>query len=290
MEYIYGNGQMISRDDLLVLPVSKRLVYQNTHWFQQDGLGSIVNLTESNGNAKLTYNYDAFGEITKEEGAVGWKKNRYTFTGKPYDPEASMYYFGARFYDPHSGRFITKDSCPIDALLPISIKTNTLHKYLYCANNPVNWVDPIGFYRQYHLKCTLVTGAEIKLILLYYADAQKANQLAQEALRIAQEEANSTFSQDSLWNGEGDAYRHALWNAMMVRELGVERAKQFGDAHEDFEGNDSAEKTMDLYNNEIGRRLGADPANAGKDLREIIKEALKKVELMTAPGMKVKAK
>jgi hypothetical protein len=40
LEYIYGNGKLISRDDLLVLPVSKRLVYQNTHWFHQDGLGS----------------------------------------------------------------------------------------------------------------------------------------------------------------------------------------------------------------------------------------------------------
>ncbi|MDI6735226.1 MAG: RHS repeat protein [bacterium] len=58
LEYIYGNGQLISRDYLLVLPVSKRLVYQNTHWFHQDGLGSVVNLSdskESGGGLDLDY-------------------------------------------------------------------------------------------------------------------------------------------------------------------------------------------------------------------------------------------
>ncbi|MEK7813563.1 MAG: RHS repeat-associated core domain-containing protein, partial [Candidatus Desantisbacteria bacterium] len=109
LEYVYGNGQLISRDDLLVLPVSKRVVYQNTHWFQQDGLRSVVNLTDSAGNTKLTYGYDAFGEITKEEGQAGWKRNSYTFTGKPYDPAAGMYYFGARWYEPCASRFITQD-------------------------------------------------------------------------------------------------------------------------------------------------------------------------------------
>ncbi len=109
LEYIYGNGQMISRDDLLRLPVSGRIVHQNTHYFHQDGLGSVVNLTDSNVDVKLSYKYDAFGETTKEEGAVGWKKNRYTFTGKPWDTAAGLYYFGARWYEPEIGRFVTKD-------------------------------------------------------------------------------------------------------------------------------------------------------------------------------------
>jgi RHS repeat-associated protein len=142
LEYIYGNGQLISRDDLLVLPVSKRLVYQNTHWFHQDGLGSVVNLTDSSGNVKLTYGYDAFGEITKEEGAVGWKKNRYTFTGKPYDPTAGMYYFGARWYEPEVGRWITKDMYQANVFDQVNI-----HKYVYVSNNPIVFVDPLGYMR-----------------------------------------------------------------------------------------------------------------------------------------------
>ncbi len=165
LEYVYGNGQLISRDDLLVLPVSKRLVYQNTHWFHQDGLGSIVNLSNFTGSVSLTYGYDAFGKITREEGEVGWKKNRYTFTGKPYDPTAEMYYFGARWYEPEVGRFVTKDpilgpvvlqTLPIPRvpfsilsrpLFIISMMTKNqqyLHSYVYVTNNPINFVDPYG--------------------------------------------------------------------------------------------------------------------------------------------------
>jgi len=139
LEYIYGNGQLVSRDDLLVLPVSKRLVYQNSYWFHQDGLGSVVNLTNSTGTVKLSYGYDAFGEITKEEGQVGWKKNRYTFTGKPYDQEVGMYYFGARWYEEEAGRFVTKDPCQANVFIPIN-----LNKYTYCYNNPTTWIDPFG--------------------------------------------------------------------------------------------------------------------------------------------------
>ena len=176
LEYIYGNGQLISRDDLLVLPVSKRLVYQNSHWFHQDGLGSVVNLTDSTGTVKLSYEYDAFGGITKEEGQVGWKKNKYTFTGKPYDTASGMYYFGARWYEPNVGRFITKDpwsKAPDDArilgyeekiLCDLIIKhqnsiptyilskglnePQSFHRYVYVKNNPVIYIDPFGYSEQ----------------------------------------------------------------------------------------------------------------------------------------------
>jgi len=122
LEYVYGNGQLISRADLLKLPVSGRIVFQGSHYFHHDGLGSVVNLTDEAGKVTLSYNYDAFGEITKEEGQVGWKKNRYTFTGKPYDPSAGMYYFGARWYEPEVGRFVTQD--PLNLLLLLSITHN----------------------------------------------------------------------------------------------------------------------------------------------------------------------
>jgi hypothetical protein len=42
----------------------------------------------------------------------------------------------------------------------------------------------------------------------------------------------------------------------MAQKLGVEEAKQFGDAHEDFPGNPCDERDMDFYNNDVGRRVG----------------------------------
>ncbi|MEW6096418.1 MAG: hypothetical protein AB1567_07835, partial [bacterium] len=97
VEYIYGNGQLVSRDDLLNLGDS--IVHQGTQYFhsdglestvnltdengsvtmsyEYDGLGSTINLTDEKGSVTMTYAYDAFGAVTKEEDGVGWKKNDY---------------------------------------------------------------------------------------------------------------------------------------------------------------------------------------------------------------------
>jgi len=79
LEYIYGNGQLVSRDDLLVLPVPKRLVYQNSHWFYQDGLGSVVNLTDGGDNVKLSVTTQV-----KEFTTQDTKKQRFTVTTCSY--------------------------------------------------------------------------------------------------------------------------------------------------------------------------------------------------------------
>ena len=50
-----------------------------------------------------------------------------------------MYYFGARYYDPETGRFITKDPDGGDLDNPLS-----QNPYIYANDNPVNLVDPDG--------------------------------------------------------------------------------------------------------------------------------------------------
>lgn len=44
---------------------------------------------------------------------------------------------------------------------------------------------------------------------------------------------------------------------MNARDVGEKKAKRFGDAHEAVEGQPDVELEMDLYNNEVGRRVGA---------------------------------
>ncbi|WP_210240483.1 DUF6973 domain-containing protein [Mesorhizobium comanense] len=57
------------------------------------------------------------------------------------------------------------------------------------------------------------------------------------------------------WNNEGDAKRHAAWNADMTQSIGVERAKTFADAHEISVPDPDPERTMDLINNHNAREL-----------------------------------
>jgi RHS repeat-associated protein len=62
----------------------------------------------------------------------------FKYTGKPFDNEGGigLYYYGARYYAPELGRFTAVD--------PLASKYPGLSPYVYCANNPMKFVDPDG--------------------------------------------------------------------------------------------------------------------------------------------------
>lgn len=62
----------------------------------------------------------------------------------------------------------------------------------------------------------------------------------------------------ALVNGNGDAFRHALWTFAMTRDVGADFAKKWSDAHENGASNQqkSYERAMDFYNNAIGIEYG----------------------------------
>lgn len=68
------------------------------------------------------------------------------------------------------------------------------------------------------------------------------------------------------WEGNGDAYRHALWNALMSKDLGNDFAYKLSLAHEGLEvgydfDSESAEVKMDMHNNRFGREYYTDRKN-----------------------------
>lgn len=73
--------------------------------------------------------------------------------------------------------------------------------------------------------------------------------------KLALDSAESKYT--DLHNGKGDAYRHGLWQGLSAFHTTKDYAKAFGDAHEnDFPG-PQIETIMDLWNNSIGRDIGA---------------------------------
>ena len=73
--------------------------------------------------------------------------------------------------------------------------------------------------------------------------------------------ASNLYKAETLYLGNGDAFRHAYWNALNVKSVGADIAKAFANAHESEtpEGND---KTMDLRNNTVGRNIGRSYSNS----------------------------
>jgi len=63
---------------------------------------------------------------------------KYKYTGKEKDI-TGLYYFGARYYDPTIGRFITRDPVKGNIMNP-----QTLNPYVYCLNNPMKYIDLDG--------------------------------------------------------------------------------------------------------------------------------------------------
>jgi len=105
-------------------------------YYHHDALGSTVNLTDSAGATKVSYSLDPWGHIRNQ---VGSSVNRQIFTGQEHDEQTGLIYFGARYYDPDTARFISQDSYLGQPGTPPS-----LHRYLYAYSNPTVYYDPNG--------------------------------------------------------------------------------------------------------------------------------------------------
>ena len=105
-------------------------------FYSYDGGGNVRQLTSMAGAVTDTYEYDAFGNKINQTGTT---PNNYLYRGEQYDSDLGLYYLRARYYNPATGRFLSRD--PEDGY------TNdpaSLHKYLYANGDPVNLADPTG--------------------------------------------------------------------------------------------------------------------------------------------------
>ena len=90
-----------------------------------DSVGAVVGSSE----------YDAFGTRRTPTGI----QYRFGFTGEQRDAETGFIYLRARYYEPAVGRFVSKD--PFPGFLD---DPESLNRFAYVSNNPLNYVDPSG--------------------------------------------------------------------------------------------------------------------------------------------------
>lgn len=111
-----------------------------------------------------------------------------------------------------------------------------------------------------------LNDAEKELAKSDYIAAYQVN----EARKITAEYIDDVYgAQNDRDNTQVNAYRHAMWNAIMTDKMGAEKAKKFADAHEQFPDNPYASKQMDLHNNALGRKIAQDYAGQGYDVFSI---------------------
>jgi|GEM_PF-1039312 len=124
-----------------------------TYYFHSDHLGSSNVITDQVGNQSAYYEYAPYGATSRSEGN---NVTDYKFTGKQLFVSIDLYHYGARFYDPVTGRFITADS-----IVQAPYDSQSLNRYAYCRNNPINYVDPSGHFFWFAPLIAAVIGAAL---------------------------------------------------------------------------------------------------------------------------------
>jgi RHS repeat-associated protein len=128
------------RDEPLEVQIGR-----GSYYYHADGLGSITELTKSNGSAVNTYTYAAFGGDSPANTET--VANPFHFTAREYDPETKLYYYRARYYDPLWGRFLSEDPIEFDG---------GFNFYTYVGNDPIGSSDPLGLFSMKDVRDELI--------------------------------------------------------------------------------------------------------------------------------------
>ncbi|MBL1153096.1 MAG: L,D-transpeptidase family protein [Armatimonadetes bacterium] len=104
-----------------------------TKFFHPDRLGTTGRLTDTNQSTTDTRQYDAFGLLTNSSGSTPTPFGFAGAWGYQEDPDSGLKLLGHRYYDPSTGRFLTRD--------PVKDGRNW---YGYCAGNPQVLLDVAG--------------------------------------------------------------------------------------------------------------------------------------------------
>ncbi|MEU6234090.1 hypothetical protein [Kitasatospora sp. NPDC047058] len=107
-------------------------------------------------------------------------------------------------------------------------------------------------------------------------------------MEIEGQAADAASTRFSPVNGENDshrdAFRHAYWNALMTQRYGEDWTKRYASAHEQLPKNPGDREAMDLYNNEVGRRIAmANPHASDEELARLVEEAVRRGDTVVIP-------
>jgi RHS repeat-associated protein len=107
------------------------------HAAATDEMGNVLALSDTaSGALSASYQYGPFGEDLGSAGAMA-RENPFRFSTKYVDNETGLIYYGMRYYQPATGRWISRDP---------SGEAGGMNLYAMVGNNPLNSYDPLGLW------------------------------------------------------------------------------------------------------------------------------------------------
>jgi RHS repeat-associated protein len=128
-----------------------------THaFYHSDGNGNVTALVNQQQAIVARYTYDPYGNLLAKAGPLA-DANTYRFSSKEWQPNAGLYYYGYRFYEPNLQRWLNRDPLTCIPLTLRSRRTGRMpqvpgellvgpNSYQLVGNRPVNAVDPLGLW------------------------------------------------------------------------------------------------------------------------------------------------
>lgn len=123
LRYVYGPTGLLSQHTA-----------STAQYYLADGLGSTLKIVDAAGNVVQSYTYDVYGKVTAQSGG---QVNDFQFAGQQTDGSTGLQYLRNRYYDPATGRFISRD--PME-----SGPGWSRNPFAYAGGNPANATDPMG--------------------------------------------------------------------------------------------------------------------------------------------------
>jgi len=126
-----------------------------TYFYCYDGNGNVAALVNAaDGATAASYEYGPFGELIRANGPLAFI-NPFRFSTKYQDDETGFLYYGYRYYDPSTGRWLNRD--------PIGEETGGRNLYAMVHNDPVDLVDMLGLWE---------TDAHHDIVMRWLADTK----------------------------------------------------------------------------------------------------------------------
>ena len=165
----------------------------NVTYVHQDHLTGTSVVSDSAGALVSSISYSPFG-LTRSGNVPTSKK----FTGQTLD-DTGLYYYGARYYDPEIGRFISPDP-----IVQSYANPQSFNRYSYVLNNPLKYTDPTGLIVEFENEDDILASLdEYTLWGMDYAPGSPMDQMVQDW-------ANNRLEWEALRESEPEYTKHMI--------------------------------------------------------------------------------
>lgn len=250
----------------------------SVYYAAYDGNGNLTALVDSlDGDQSAIYEYDAYGNIIRLSGEYA-SQNPFRFSTKYADDETDLVYYGFRYYDAPTGRWLSPDPLGDQAFYRLYVRGKSARQqrelkrsalippYLFVLNNPVTFIDVYGL----NLWDSVVTKGKEFCCMVGVLGLDGAINLKNLADQV-DEVARNDYPDPADALTKVNALKHCFGSCALKKLYGEDAARKLSDCHETHDVyQDPQDRATDEFNNNVGYGF----ADAGLNCYDACKAAV----------------